>query len=198
MRAALMHAPLALAAAALLLVRAAASAFPDPYFFVDGVLGGFDAPGLPPATLTLDAARAACSANAACFGFSCAGAVPPPLPGAQLPCVFKSATAAGDRAGWQSFVRCGIESPCPAPPPCTPGAWASANGFLADGGDVRAPGPSSFADAKATCLSTAGCLGITFNSNSSQPEGMIATVYYKNQTDEVDSSSWWTWTVCPT
>ena len=173
-----------------------AAAF-DPYTYIDGVLGGFDAPGLPPATLTLDAARAACAANDGCFGFSCAGAVPPPQPEAQLPCLFKSASATGTRAGWQSFVRCGVESPCPPAPPCAPGSWASANGFLADGGDVLAPGPSTFAAAQSLCVATAGCLGITFDANSSQPEGVIPTVYWKNQTDEVDDAAWWTWVVCP-
>ena len=173
-----------------------AAAF-DPWYFVDGVLGGFDAPSLPPATMTLDAARAACGANDGCFGFSCAGAVPPPPPSAQLPCVFRSASAAGARNGWQSFVRCGVLSPCPPAPPCAPGSWASANGFLADGGDVVKPGPSTFADAQALCLQTPGCLGITFDSNSSQPEGVIPEVYWKNQTSEVDDASWWAWVVCP-
>jgi hypothetical protein len=183
-----MRAPSLAALAAALLARGIVASTFDPWFFVDGVLGGFDAPGLPPASLTLDAARAACAANDACFGYSCAGAVPPPPAGALLQCVFKSATAAGDKSGWQSFVRCGIESPCPAPPPCTPGTWASANGFLADGGDVLTPGPSTFASAQATCIATSGCLGITFDANSSQPEGVIPTVFFKNQTDEVDDS----------
>ena len=94
-------------------------------------------------------------------------------------------------------MRCGVLSPCPPAPACAPGAWASANGFLADGGDVLPPAPSSFADAQQRCAATAGCLGITFNANASQPDGEIPTVFYKNQTSEVDDAAWWTWLLCP-
>jgi hypothetical protein len=176
------------------IIASTAAAF-DPYYYIDGVLGGFDA--LPPASVTLAAARAACDASDGCFGFSCEGAVPPPPPEAALPCVFRSASAAGARPGWQSFVRCGVLSPCPPAPPCAPGAWASANGFLADGGDALPPAPSTFADAQRRCASTAGCLGITFSANASEPEGVIPTVYFKNQTSEVDDAAWWTWLLCP-
>jgi len=188
-------APAGLRAALALAAAAAARAF-DPYFFVPGQLSGFDAPGLPPANITLAAAQALCSASDGCFGVSCETPLPPPDPAPAVPCVFKTATMAAAAPGWASFVRCGVLSPCPPAPPCTAGDWSSAHGFLADGGDALPPGPATFAQAKATCAATAGCLGITFSAPEAQPSGTISTVYYKNQTDEVDDPSWWAWVLC--
>ena len=62
----------------------------DEWRYVDGALtDGFDAPGLPAANMTADAARAACAANAGCFGYSLFAPLNP-RPDALVPCIFRS------------------------------------------------------------------------------------------------------------
>jgi hypothetical protein len=79
---------------------------------------------------------------------------------------------------------------------CSAGWQKPLNGFLADGGDAIPPAAATLADAQATCVSTDGCVGITFMANSSAPDGVIPRVYYKNQTSFSQSSEWWAYTLC--
>ena len=173
----------------------------DRWRYVDGALSdGFDAPGLPAANMTADAARAACASNGGCFGYSLFAPLNP-RPDAVVPCIFRSTSTTTPSGGgsplWQSFVRCGIESPCPPPPPCTPGEFAGPlPGFIGAGGDVIPAAMHTVADGKALCFATPGCLSITFASNSSSPEGQV-NVYFKDNVQETDSAGWWTFLVCP-
>lgn len=82
---------------------------PHEWTWLPGQLGGADA--LPPATMSLDAAKAACAAAAAppCFGVSWQGPLNPPSP--QL-FSFKSQTTPSTAPGWQTLLRCGVDAPC--------------------------------------------------------------------------------------
>ena len=84
---------------------------------------------------------------------------------------------------------------CPAG--TAPGAFGPAlPGFLAAGDDLLPPGAFSLADAKARCAATTGCAGITFHANSSDPQGVIPTVYFKSAFEESDAAGWWSFPLC--
>ena len=69
-------------------------------------------------------------------------------------------------------------------------------GFLAAGDDILPPGPFLLADAKALCSKTTGCFGLTFYGNSSNPPGVIPTVYFKSAFEESDAPGWWSFPLC--
>ena len=173
-------------------------AFPeDPYFGIQGLLSGFDVPNLPPAMMNVSTAELMCSSNVNCFGYSFNSSIPNPDPSSSFLCVFRSTTYTGGESTWFSFARCGVFSPCPPPPSCQKGAWASAAGYLSADGDVISADTSiTLSDAKKKCSLTINCLGITFSGPSGQPDGLIPLVYYKNQTDFTSASDWWTWLPC--
>ena len=80
---------------------------PFHWFYLPGQLGGADA--LPPATMTLDAAEAACMAEPTCDGISYQG---PLNPAAPQSIIFKSSTVPNAAPGWVTLLRCGVQTPC--------------------------------------------------------------------------------------
>ena len=79
---------------------------PAEWTWVQGLLGGPDA--LPPATLAIDDAKAACADAPLCHGISWTGPLNPAAPQAFS---FKSSTVAGGSAG-NTLLRCGVQTPC--------------------------------------------------------------------------------------
>lgn len=79
---------------------------PFEWTYIVGLLGGADA--LPPATLAIDDAKAACMAAPLCHGISWTGPLNPAAPQAFS---FKSSTVPGGSTG-NSLLRCGVDAPC--------------------------------------------------------------------------------------
>jgi hypothetical protein len=82
---------------------------PFEWAYLPGQLGGADA--LPPATLAIADAEAACmaAANPPCYGISWQGPLNPAAP--QL-FSFKTQTVPSAAPGWQTLLRCGVVAPC--------------------------------------------------------------------------------------
>lgn len=79
---------------------------PFEWTYIVGTLGGADA--LPPASMALDDAKAACMAAPLCYGISWSG---PLNPAAPQSFVFKTSTVPGGSTG-NTLLRCGVETPC--------------------------------------------------------------------------------------
>jgi hypothetical protein len=79
---------------------------PAEWTFVPGLLSGADA--LPPATIAIADAKAACAGVPLCYGISWAGPLNPSAP--QL-VSFKSSTVAQGTTG-NTLLRCGVQTPC--------------------------------------------------------------------------------------
>jgi len=79
---------------------------PFQWAWIAGTLGGADA--LPPATMDIDDAKAACFAAPLCYGISWTGPLNPPTP--QM-FTFKTATVPSGNTG-NTLLRCGVQTPC--------------------------------------------------------------------------------------
>lgn len=79
---------------------------PFQWAYIAGLLGGADA--LPPATMAIEDAKAACMAAPLCYGISWTG---PLNPAAAQMFSFKTATVPSGKTG-NSLLRCGVQTPC--------------------------------------------------------------------------------------
>jgi len=80
---------------------------PAEWTWIAGELGGPDA--RPAGTMLIGDAQTACAAVPSCYGISWQGPLNPAAPQGFL---FKTSTVPGAANGWQTLLRCGVQTPC--------------------------------------------------------------------------------------